>query len=949
VEKTHLDLHSLHRTVAEEGGFENCVQTKKWLKVASKMFRKLNPNEITSPTDFHYGYLTLFFFLTHFAANSISKATVSKQLRVHYEKLLYPYDIFLIGASGEAKPETGNIHQANNSSSHTPVKRSMTPDTDERKSMDSYCLSDRNESTNVSDNDTRPSSCVGSPATKATHRMSRRSTSQRNTCSPSPTASSSFSRLLRRNQALSEQSQNTPSACPSPTASNTAATSPASTLHNLLLSTGKQIAACHLCSESDRTRRILQCARCEKYVHMTCLFPSLSMVPKTNWHCANCIEQMLPQMPQPYTNEFGFVESRRKYSLAEFGLLANDFKNNYFGELQTVGIALSTVEKEFWRLVASIEDTVTVEYGADLHTNQVGSGFATRKSSIIRDTNQIDSEPKENTDQNSDLISQMELKCKNNPLYSNQMSDVYVDHPWNLNRLPLLDGSLFRYVNGNINGMIVPWIYVGMCFSTFCWHNEDHWTYSINYLHFGDAKTWYGVPGESAPKFERAMEAIAPELFAAQPDLLHQLVTTCNPALLKSYDVPIYRIDQLPGEFVITFPRAYHAGFNQGFNLAEAVNFAPIDWLALGRRSVRDYARLRRYPVFSHEELLFRMAQDDSLPAHHVQELFVELLHVVRAERDQRRSLLDLGVHRSQHVPFDQLPDEQRQCKHCRSTCYLSALVCDCQPADAPLSQVCLEHVAHLCTDCNPERWTMRHTYKLDQLCLVLKKLHDRVAQYESWAFEVASSLKLALNELQSSFEQMAKEEMEVKETSDKLHQDLLQQKVIPTNLLYKRLMSLESEIDKPIDVKVEPETLESLIRSGKELHVPPTDRFWIALIKSFASTTECSDRLANLRQLLNKDSFGTGERLPIDEVRDLLQMALFSPSDDNHFLLERAYNDVHELQHRLRELTEANLATESIDLDCVKQLINRLRFVDVDRDLRRLIDQKPHLSHLLH
>ena len=87
-------------------------------------------------------------------------------------------------------------------------------------------------------------------------------------------------------------------------------------------------------------------------------------------------------------------------------------------------------------------------------------------------------------------------------------------------------------------------------------------------------------------------------------------VTQFSPSLLKSEGVPVYRCVQHEGEFVLTFPRAYHAGFNCGFNCAEAVNVAPIDWLPIGQDAVELYRKQARKITVSHDKLLLGAARE---------------------------------------------------------------------------------------------------------------------------------------------------------------------------------------------------------------------------------------------------------------------------------------------------------------------------------------------------
>lgn len=45
------------------------------------------------------------------------------------------------------------------------------------------------------------------------------------------------------------------------------------------------------------------------------------------------------------------------------------------------------------------------------------------------------------------------------------------------------NGNLLRHVEENIPGVMVPWVYVGMLFSSFAWHIEDHMFYSSAPFH----------------------------------------------------------------------------------------------------------------------------------------------------------------------------------------------------------------------------------------------------------------------------------------------------------------------------------------------------------------------------------------------------------------------------------------------------------------------------------
>uniref|UniRef100_A0A672IUQ8 [histone H3]-trimethyl-L-lysine(4) demethylase n=1 Tax=Salarias fasciatus TaxID=181472 RepID=A0A672IUQ8_SALFA len=675
VERKILDLYQLSKIVSSEGGFETVCKDKTWSKVSSRM--GFPPGK-----------------------------GIGSLLRSHYERILYPYELFQSGATLTVSVADFSLSCESLWSSRLVMNHGLQPipyseTTDFSQTLfDSICpFQIRAEPKGLKIFSTSPK-MVGLEIVSADDGFNKR---QRHL------KAQAFAIKMRPRKETLEV--------------------------NFI-----DLYLCLVCGRGDEEDRLLLCDGCDDSYHTFCLIPPLQDIPKGDWRCPKCVAE---ECSKP-REAFGFEQAVREYTLQGFGEMADHFKSDYFN-MPVHMVPTELVEKEFWRLVSSIEEDVIVEYGADISSKDVGSGFPVRdgKRRLLGD------------------------------------EEEYANSGWNLNNMPVLEQSVLTHINVDISGMKVPWLYVGMCFSSFCWHIEDHWSYSINFLHWGEPKTWYGVPASAAEKLEAVMKKLAPELFDSQPDLLHQLVTIMNPNVLMEHGVPVYRTNQCAGEFVVTFPRAYHSGFNQGYNFAEAVNFCTADWLPMGRQCVAHYRRLHRYCVFSHEELLCKMAADpESLDVELAAAVFKEIGEMMEEETKLRQAVQEMGVLSSEQEVFELVPDDERQCHKCKTTCFLSALTCSCSPDRL----VCLHHAADLC-DCPLGNKCLRYRYDLEEFPSMLYGVKTRAQSYDTWGKRV--------NEALAADQKNKKDLIELKV----LLEDAEDRKY-PENTLFRRLREMVKEAE---------------------------------------------------------------------------------------------------------------------------------------------------------
>uniref|UniRef100_A0A8C2DMQ6 [histone H3]-trimethyl-L-lysine(4) demethylase n=1 Tax=Cyprinus carpio TaxID=7962 RepID=A0A8C2DMQ6_CYPCA len=654
IERRILDLFSLAKIVTEEGGFEAVCKERRWARVAQKLGYPPGKN-------------------------------IGSLLRSHYERIVYPFELFQSGASlPPCKPRPYDSEEVDREyKPHSiPLRQSVPPSKMSSYGRRANRLKPEPEPTeeDIEKNpELKKLQIYGAgPKMMGLGLVPRDKTRKKET----PVTKSD------PDEDVDDDKNHTDD--PNDSSDEPCTKMTMRLRRNLSNPQFVDSFVCRMCGRGDEDEKLLLCDGCDDNYHTFCLIPPLTDSPKGNWRCPKCVAE---------------VRDQTEITLS-FGEMADTFKADYFN-MPVHMVPTELVEREFWRLVSSIEEDVTVEYGADIHSKEFGSGFP----------------------------------VNNGKRHLSDEEEEYARSGWNLNVMPVLEQSVLCHINADISGMKVPWLYVGMVFSAFCWHIEDHWSYSINYLHWGEPKTWYGVPSSAAEKLEEVMKKLTPELFEFQPDLLHQLVTIMNPNILMTHGVPVVRTNQCAGEFVITFPRAYHSGFNQGYNFAEAVNFCFCS---------------------------------SSLSATH-REMFI----IVQEERKLRKCLLERGIKEAEREAFELLPDDERQCDKCKTTCFLSALACsNCQER-----LVCLYHAQDLCS-CPSEKLYLRYRYTLDELLAMLHRLKVRAESFDSWA-----------NRVKEALEQEGGNKIDIKDL-EVLKEEAADKK-FPNNELLQRLNTVLTDIQK--------------------------------------------------------------------------------------------------------------------------------------------------------
>uniref|UniRef100_A0A8B9NDI2 Protein Jumonji n=1 Tax=Accipiter nisus TaxID=211598 RepID=A0A8B9NDI2_9AVES len=335
----------------------------------------------------------------------------------------------------------------------------------------------------------------------------------------------------------------------------------------------------------------------------------------------------------------------RSVSLTTFYRTARNIMNMCFTKEPTV----AEVEQEYWRIVEQKDCHVAVHCGK-VDTNTHGSGFPVGKS------------------------------------------EPFSRHGWNLTVLPNNTGSILRHL-GAVPGVTIPWLNIGMVFSTSCWSRDQNHLPYIDYLHTGADCIWYCIPAAEENKLDDVVHTLLQANGTPGLEMLESNVMI-SPEILCKEGIRVHRTVQQSGQFVVCFPGSFVSKVCCGYSVSETVHFATTQWTSMGFKTAKEMKRRRIAKPFSMEKLLYQIAtaeakKENGPTLSTISSLLGELRDT---ELRQRRQLYEAGLHSSARYgshdssstgmdgkkkprKWLQLETSERRCQICQHLCYLSMVV----------------------------------------------------------------------------------------------------------------------------------------------------------------------------------------------------------------------------------------------------------------------------------
>uniref|UniRef100_A0A8D0CKZ5 Jumonji and AT-rich interaction domain containing 2 n=1 Tax=Scleropages formosus TaxID=113540 RepID=A0A8D0CKZ5_SCLFO len=305
--------------------------------------------------------------------------------------------------------------------------------------------------------------------------------------------------------------------------------------------------------------------------------------------------------------------------------------------------------QEYWRIVEQKDCHVAVHYGK-VDTNTHGSGFPVGKS------------------------------------------EPFSKHGWNLTVLPNNSGSILRHL-GAVPGVTIPWLNIGMVFSTSCWSRDQNRLPYIDYLHTGADCIWYSIPAEEKTRLEKVVHKQLQANGTPGLEMLERNIMI-SPEVLCHEGIKVHRTVQRSGQFIVCFPGAFVSKVCCGYSVSETVHFATIQWLNLGYQAAKDLKSRHIEKPFSMEKLLYQIATLEAKRENkHIFSTIASLLIELRdIEMRQRQELYEAGLlssarygsHDNNQPPAQgkrkprkwlALETSDRRCQVCQHLCYLSMVV----------------------------------------------------------------------------------------------------------------------------------------------------------------------------------------------------------------------------------------------------------------------------------